>query len=93
MKEKFGAQGFEVVAVNLDEKREDATEFLKSTPANFQVAYDPKGDVARQYQVKGMPTSVLIDRDGNVVSEHPGFYASSKLKLEQAISAAIGKKP
>ncbi|MFZ6719958.1 TlpA family protein disulfide reductase [Undibacterium sp. Ji49W] len=92
LQSKFGAQGLQVLAINLDSKAEDAAVFLKSVPASFQIGYDPKGVTPRQYDVKGMPSSVLIDRDGKVLSLHAGFNEGSKAKIEQAIVAALGGK-
>ncbi|BBB69810.1 thiol:disulfide interchange protein [Undibacterium sp. YM2] len=92
MQSKYGAQGLQVVAINLDSKPEEAQEFLKSTPGNFQIAYDPKGIMPRQYEIKGMPSSVLIDRDGKIISQHAGFNEASKAKIEQAIISSLGSK-
>lgn len=92
LQSKYGAQGFQVVAVNVDAEKDDALQFLKATPGNFTVAYDPKGKVAQQYEVKGMPTSILIGRDGKVLSQHAGFFEASKQKIEQAIAASVAEK-
>ena len=40
---KYKDQGLEVVAVNLDKSRAPIDEFLKKTPADFTIAYDPSG--------------------------------------------------
>ncbi|MES2038037.1 MAG: TlpA disulfide reductase family protein [Pseudomonadota bacterium] len=92
LQSKYGAQGFQVVAINLDTKQEDALEFLKATPGNFHIAYDPKGVMPRQYEIKGMPSSILIDRDGKILSQHAGFNEASKAKIEQAIVTSLGSK-
>ncbi|MFZ6655081.1 TlpA family protein disulfide reductase [Undibacterium sp. TJN19] len=92
MQSKYGPHGFQVVAVNLDTKAEDASQFLKTVPANFHIAYDAKGVLPRQYDIKGMPSSVLIDRDGKILLQHAGFNEASKAKIEQAIAASIGNK-
>ena len=93
MQSKYAAQGLQVIAVNLDVENADALQFLKSVPANFTIAYDPKGKTAQQFEIKGMPTSILIGRDGKVLSQHAGFFEASKQKIEQAIIAGLGEKP
>lgn len=85
MQEKFQSHGLEVVAVNLDENVDDANKFLAGTPAKFTVAFDAKGQIPRQYGVKGMPTSYLIDREGKIVYQHMGFNAKDRDFLEQKI--------
>ena len=64
IKKKYGNQGLEVVAVNLDKEREKADAFLKNMNVNFVVAFDPSGDSASKYELRGMPGSYLIGRDG-----------------------------
>lgn len=83
---RYGAQGLQVLAVNLDAKHADALDFLSATPANFVIGFDPTGAVATQYGVIGMPSSVLIDADGKVVAMHAGFNDTDKEELEKLIS-------
>ena len=64
---KYGKDGFEIVAVNIDKKRPDADKFLAQIAAEFTVLFDNKLNVARSYELKAAPTSFLIDRAGNVV--------------------------
>jgi cytochrome c biogenesis protein CcmG, thiol:disulfide interchange protein DsbE len=89
---KYRAQGFEIIAVNLDAKREDADKFLAETPARFTVAFDGKGESARRFEVKGMPSSVLIGRDGKVIAAHKGFKDEDRKDLEARIAQAVAVK-
>lgn len=92
MQARFADQGLQVIAVNLDAKPEDAKKFLSQNTANFIVAYDSKGETPRLYGVKGMPTSILIGRDGKVLSQHVGFNQGDRAELEQRIHSALGEK-
>ena len=89
MQAKYGAQGFEVVGVNLDQARADAEQFLAQTPARFRIAFDPAGTSAKEYAVKGMPSSVLVGADGRVVLTHAGFREDERAELEAKIVAAL----
>ena len=89
MQAKYRDLGLEIVGINLDAEAGDAVRFLKQVPADFSVAYDPQGNSALQYGVKGMPTSVLIGRDGRVIQTHMGFNASSGKELEAAFRKAL----
>jgi cytochrome c biogenesis protein CcmG/thiol:disulfide interchange protein DsbE len=89
MKEKYGAQGLEVVAVNLDKERELADKFLKTMKVNFVVAFDASGESAEKYELRGMPGSYLIGRDGNIQASHLGFNDKDKAKLEAAIKVLL----
>ncbi len=89
---KYGAQGFQIIGVNLDAKNEDAHKFLAATPAHFILAFDPKGVTPRSYGVKGMPSSVLIGPDGKVIFEHRGFNNADRPELESKIKSALQAK-
>jgi thiol-disulfide isomerase/thioredoxin len=69
--------------------RTDADAFLKQYPAEFSVRFDPKGQLAQQYKVRGMPTSVLIGRDGKLLWTHEGFRSKDPASLEQSIRTAL----
>ncbi len=89
---KYKAQGLEVVAVNLDAKRDDADKFLAQMPAQFSIAFDTKGDSAKRFEVKGMPSSYLIGRDGKVLAAHSGFKDEDRKDLESRIANALAAK-
>lgn len=92
MQARYGAQGFQVLAVNVDQKPGDAQAFLSANPARFEVAFDASGKVPRQYAIKGMPTSVLIGPDGQVIQVHSGFKDEQRAELEAAIQKALAAK-
>lgn len=92
MQKKYGAQGLQVVAVNLDQEASERDAFMKKlgfTPS-FQIGLDPQGKVAENYRVKGMPSSYLIDANGITKLEHPGFREETAPKIESAIKTALG---
>lgn len=89
MHKKYQAQGFTVVSVNLDAEQQLATQFLTATPANFIVVYDPQGLTAKQYKLKGMPSSYMIGRDGKLKRAHVGFFTDKKAVYEQEIQTLL----
>jgi cytochrome c biogenesis protein CcmG/thiol:disulfide interchange protein DsbE len=89
MQARYAAQGLRVVAVNVDQKADDAQAFLRKTPAYFDLAFDPMGQTPKAYAIKAMPTSVLIGPDGKVLSVHSGFKDNDRGALEQKIRQAL----
>ncbi len=89
MQTRYGAKGLRVVGINVDQKTDDAREFLKDTPAGFDVAFDTSGKTPKSYAIKGMPTSVLIGPDGRVISVHSGFKDAQRTELEKQIKQAL----
>jgi thiol-disulfide isomerase/thioredoxin len=89
MQAKYGAKGLQIVAINLDAKRADADAFLAQLPARFGLAFDAAGASAKRFGVKGMPTSVLIGRNGEVLMVHQGFRDDERQALEAKLAAAL----
>ena len=73
MKSIYEAQGLEIVAINVDRDRADADKFLREFHPTFAVRFDPNGELAEFYDVRGMPSSVLVDRHGVTRFTHVGF--------------------
>ncbi len=73
MKNTYEERGLTIVTVNLDADRADADRFLAQLKPTFDVRFDPKGGLAETYKVKGMPSSILIDRHGVPRFTHVGF--------------------
>jgi cytochrome c biogenesis protein CcmG/thiol:disulfide interchange protein DsbE len=89
MQSKYKDKGFVVVAVNLDKSKNKAQEFLNEFDRSFVVAFDPEGKTAERYKVMGMPSSYLIDRNGQIHLSHIGFRESDTDKLENKIRALL----
>ena len=92
MQARYGAKGLRVVGVNVDQKPAAAQSFLQRTPAQFELAFDAAGKVPRSYDIKAMPTSVLIGPDGRVLAVHSGFRADERADLEGRIRLALGER-
>ncbi|MFK7913222.1 MAG: TlpA family protein disulfide reductase [Pseudomonadales bacterium] len=78
-----------IVAVNLDAKRSDADQFLKAFPADFEVWFDPQGNLARHFDVGAMPTSILLDPQGGVIAVHRGFLRKHTERYEATVRQAL----
>ncbi|MFV2060726.1 MAG: TlpA family protein disulfide reductase [Gammaproteobacteria bacterium] len=86
---KYSSKGLVILAINLDKKPEAVAKFLKQYPAKFKIAYDPSGKSAEAYKVLGMPSSYILDRNGNIVSTHIGFREKDKAELEKKINEVL----
>ena len=73
----FSAKEYPVVvlAISLDRKKnmQEVAEFLfNHNVGPFALYHDTDKELARAYPVNGMPTTLLIDPDGNVIYEFMG---------------------
>lgn len=86
---KYKDQGFEVVAINVDDPIEDGLDFLLDTPLDYLIAADTDNTVLEQYGVIGMPTSFLIDPDGKVRLVHMGFKEKDIEIIEREVTQLL----
>lgn len=91
MQDKYNSDGLVIVAVNVDNDRAAAQRFLDEYPAKFQIYFDDKKEVAREYEIVAMPSSFLIGRDGKLVAKHLGFKVLQQDDYEAAIRLALGR--
>ncbi len=85
MQEKYKDKGLRIIAVNLDEDPAEADRFLQKYPVSFKIIRDPQGKLAQEYDIKGMPTALLFDASGKLISRHIGFRNDEKASYEAAI--------
>lgn len=91
LRQELGSNGFEVLAINLDEVASDAGKFLSEVPADFLIVRDAQGVTPKTFGMLGMPTGYLIDRQGTVREIHQGFRKSDGDKLRASIVALQGE--
>lgn len=89
---KYASQGFKVISVNLDANYDLAQKFLQDNPASFSVIYDPKGKIAKHFAIQGMPSSMLIDRSGQIKYKHTGFFTKKINQYEAEIALLLKGK-
>lgn len=88
---EFQEQGLEVLAVNVDERRHDADTFLGAHPHGLTVLFDPKGVAPEAFGVKGMPSSFLIDRAGDIRFTHMGYSGNVDDSYRQEIRQLLSE--
>ncbi|MCC7529362.1 MAG: DUF2092 domain-containing protein [Candidatus Melainabacteria bacterium] len=66
------------LAVNIQETPEQIKQFLDKKNLKVSVGLDTEGKVAELYQVRGIPQTVIVGKDGNVAEVHIGFSPDLK---------------
>ena len=89
MVQRYPADSFTVVTINLDSDEKAMNVFLSRIPAQFDIYHDPSGTLAEKFQLQGMPTSYLIDKSGKVVSRHIGFQTQEIPAYEKEIESLL----
>jgi thiol-disulfide isomerase/thioredoxin len=83
--------GFEVVAINIDEDTEDALRYLEAHPVDYVTAFDASGECPRRFDVKAMPSSYLVDRQGKVRVVHLGYRDEDQDFLRKQVDTLLGE--
>ncbi len=68
-----------VLAINVQEKEEAVRRFAEEFEMEMPVVRDEKGSVRTLYQLRGMPTSIFIDREGRIVATWAGLLTPDHL--------------
>jgi len=92
MKKAYEQQGLSIIAVNLDQDRHDAERFLAKYQPSFEVRFDPHGKLAEQFDIQGMPTSVIIDRHGARRFTHIGFRPVDRAVYEDQLRQMLEER-
>jgi cytochrome c biogenesis protein CcmG/thiol:disulfide interchange protein DsbE len=84
---RWKGRGVEVVAVSVDQERENLDKFLASRSSwSLTVAHDAAGVIADRLRPSKMPTSYIIDRAGIVRSVNSGFVPADASAIEKRLS-------
>lgn len=75
VQKKYKNKGFKVIALSLDNKNtEKVKKFFKDNKIkNLDVLFDSSLAAFQQLKIKGLPTTIFIDQNGNAVGTAEGY--------------------
>ena len=88
LRDRFGDDGFEILAVNLDESPNRIRGYLEQYKIDFPVGYEPGGfdsPTGMRYGIVTLPTMLLADRSGRVVGADLSI-GDAKRKVEELMN-------
>ncbi|MDE2635104.1 MAG: TlpA disulfide reductase family protein [Chloroflexota bacterium] len=83
------ANDLRILAVNVGESVDDVRDWAARLGLKFDILLDARGDVSTLYQVRGLPTTFVLDEDHVVRSVH---YGPVRLESLQRDLARFGRK-
>jgi len=89
--EKAKSGDLMVLAVNAREELDTVKKFMQDNNYSFRVLMDKEGAVLNAYKVQGIPTFVLIDREGKIAWVQVGFGPGTEKQMEEAVQHALGQ--
>ena len=80
------------VAVNQGEKTKQIKKFLKQKNwESLSVALDPQRKAGDDFQVEGIPQTVIIDKKGKVRHVHAGFSPDIGSRLKKEVQSLLSE--
>ena len=73
--------GVDIVGINVGDTGPDATELVEELGLSFAQALDPNAIVQQSLQIIGMPSTIFVDADGEVVQIHTGELEADELEM------------
>jgi peroxiredoxin len=85
--EEYKDRGFVLVGINEDAGRSlsKVKSFVKAKKWGFQVLLDKNEKVKRAYKAFGLPYSVILDAEGNIIHTAYGFRPGDETKVKEII--------
>lgn len=86
---KYKDKGVEIIGIAFDENGEVVLPpFIKTMGINYPVYLEGK-DVAKSYELRAFPTTLIYDKSGKIAYKHVGY--ASEEDFDKEISALLNK--
>jgi peroxiredoxin len=87
---KYSKMGFTLLGVNVEPDSKAADKWIKqNTKVTFPILYDTESTVSELYNVNGMPSTIFVDRKGNMRLFHQGYKPGDENEYLNQIRALI----
>lgn len=87
--QRYSPLGFTLLGVNVEDDPKGAEAWLAETPVSFPILFDSENRVTKLYDVVAMPSTVLVDRAGNMRFVHHGYKPGYENDYQNQIRALI----
>ncbi|GIW76772.1 MAG: hypothetical protein KatS3mg104_1835 [Phycisphaerae bacterium] len=91
--QELAEKGLVVWAVNAGEQKARIESFVKKNNYTFTVPVDSHTTTLKAYGIEGIPTQIVVGRDGTIVHVGVGFSGEEgNKKLDEVIKSALAQK-
>ena len=87
--QRYRSLDFTIIGVNVEENSDAAKSLLKDVNVTFPILFDNTNAVSKLYKVKGMPSSILVDRDGNMRDMYMGYQQGYEQEYQKQVRSLI----
>jgi peroxiredoxin len=89
MYKKYKPAGFTLIGINVDKEAPPVKELLARKPVSFPVLLDPANQVSKAYHVDEMPSTVIVDKKGQIRYIHRGYKPGDENEYQDRIRQLI----
>jgi peroxiredoxin len=86
---QYKPMGFTILGVNVEADASKARKMLQDNPVDFPVLFDSQSEVSKLYNIVAMPSTILVDRDGNMRYLHRGYKPGFEDAYQQQVRTLI----
>ncbi len=91
MAKRLKPKGIEIVAVNIDDDKQKALDFMKTRSLSLTVVADTGKSIVGRWEPPKMPSSFAIDKNGVVRAVNGGFEPGDESKIEAQLTSLASK--
>ena len=86
LQKKYGDRGLQIIGLSVDDTQKMAKDYVDAMKMNYPVLLaEGKEDILKAYDpIPSIPVSIIIDRQGRIVSRHLGIAAMDVFEKEIA---------
>ena len=89
--DQWREKGLVVLSINMGESAARVRGYVKRYALSFPVLLDPNTELFVKLDVRTLPTSLLVDKDGTIVAKKVGAFLSTESLEKEFIIPAFGK--
>lgn len=89
IQKRYSGLGFTILGVNVEEDSNQAKAMLREVPVTFPILFDTNNKASKLYNVSAMPSTILIDRDGNLRYLHKGYKPGDEAQYKKWVKQLV----
>ncbi|RMF06349.1 MAG: TlpA family protein disulfide reductase [Candidatus Neomarinimicrobiota bacterium] len=89
--DQYSSQGFRVLTVNQDTPRSlgKVRSYIHSNRYHFLVGLDPNKQISQLLNAVVLPTTLIVNQDGEIIWQHQGFLPGDEQEIERVIQTVL----
>lgn len=86
--QKYHEQGFTILGISLDNDEQALRDYSKQMKITYPVLIGNK-EIAKAYQVSGIPKTIFLDKKGRVRKTQVGFAPELEVRFDQFVDSLL----